>query len=108
MRKDDSVLFDAVEAAAAGNGEAFDYSEIGNMARYSGPLGTFTFDRTQFELRKQPIPATDDAPATETIILKYVGAETDGRKISIPKGCTDISMMFAGTDLTTAPGSPTA
>lgn len=104
MRKDDSIPFDAVKEAEAG--KAFYYKEDGDKARYSGPLGTFAFDKTQFELRKHPVPATGDAPATETIILKYIGTETDGRKISIPKGCTDISLMFAGTDITSAPRLP--
>lgn len=106
MHKDDSIPFDAAKEAAAGTGEAFYYREDGNVARYSGPLGTFTFDKTQFELRKHPVPATGDAPAADTIILKYVGTETDGRKISIPKGCTDISLMFSGTEITSAPRIP--
>lgn len=106
MRKDDSITFDAAAEAAAGAGEAFRYEEEGNVARYSGPLGTFTFDKTQFELRKHPVPATGDAPAADTIILKYIGTETDGRKISIPKGCTDISLMFSGTEITSAPRIP--
>lgn len=106
MRRDDSIPFDAAAEASAGTGEAFTYREEGDTAYYSGPLGTFTFDKRQFELRKQPIPETDTMPATDTIILKYVGTETDGRKISIPKGCTDISLMFAGTDLTSAPRLP--
>lgn len=86
--------------------EAFCYEEDGHMAHYSGPLGTFTFDKTQFQLRKQPVPASGDLPATETIVLKYVGTETDGRKISIPDGCTDISLTFAGTGITSAPRIP--
>lgn len=106
MRKDDSITFDAAAEAAAGAGEAFYYKEEGNVAHYSGPLGTFTFDRTQFELRKHPVPASGDGPAADTTILKYIGTETDGRKISIPKGCTDISMTFAGTGIASAPRIP--
>lgn len=106
MREYDSITFDAAAEAAAGAGEAFYYKEEGNVAHYSGPLGTFTFDRTQFELRKQPLPASGDDPAADTTILKYIGTETDGRKISIPKGCTDISLMFSGTEITSAPRIP--
>lgn len=106
MRKDYSIPFDAAKEAETGAGEAFYYREDGDVARYSGPLGTFTFNKNEFELRKHPVPATVDAPAADTIILKYIGTETDGRKISIPKGCTDISLMFEGTDITSAPRLP--
>jgi len=54
------------------------------MARkyYIGKLGKFKYDNTEFKLING--------------YLRYIGAETDGSKIKIPKGITNCGFMFCG------------
>lgn len=66
------------------------------MVNYKGGLGEFTYDDTQFQLVD-----CDDGER-----LVYVGRETDGSKIAVPKGLTDASEMFSGTNLVSAPRLP--
>lgn len=65
------------------------------MKHYDGKRGSFDYDDSQFKLNRQGY-------------LIYVGKETDGAKIQIPQGITDISGMFKGSKLTTPPVIPTS
>lgn len=63
---------------------------------YEGVLGSFDYDPAQFELVTVKSKATQDLPASEYEVLKYIGNEPDGSKIQIPEGLRDGNMMFMG------------
>ena len=77
-----------------------------HQVAYDGVLGHFTFDDRQFVLAKLERPADEYGPANEQHILKYIGEETDGKKIEIPEGLRDLTMTFAGTNIESAPRIP--
>lgn len=62
------------------------------IRRYNGPIGSFSYDTSQFAMQKGH--------------LIYHGKETDGSKIKIPQGVKDISNTFAGSKLVTPPVIP--
>jgi len=60
----------------------------------NGPLGNFQYDDREFTLKDN--------------CLHYIGTETDGSKIKIPKGIKDCNSMFYGCrSLVRAPEIPT-
>ena len=87
-----------------------EYIDDDGMVHYSGGLGEFTYDPNQFELQKVKVPNTvqdENLPHNgEMYILRYVGTETDGNKIHIPEGITSIDLMFANTNIKSAPKIP--
>lgn len=93
----------------------------GKRFGFENHLGEFTYDDTQFQLNADVIskPVRDSKgnilrDENGNIIrkdhvignLRYIGKETDGRKIKIPDGIRDCNMMFAGTSLYYAPMIP--
>lgn len=78
----------------------------GRTYDYDGPLGTFSFDPKEFALAVVSLPENEFGSGCECMALKYIGEETDGRKIHVPEGVRDASYMFSGTDLRRAPQLP--
>lgn len=80
------------------SGENFSDEYIDEHVRhYSGPLGTFTYDPSQFQMRNVVIENVDDngnAYDDKMWFLKYVGDKTDGSDIEIPKGIKSCNFMF--------------
>lgn len=64
--------------------------------QYKGPLGEFSYDPNQFTITK-----VDNIDT-----LKYIGKETDGDKIDIPKGVKSLAHTFEGTGIETPPKIP--
>jgi len=62
------------------------------LKKYKGFLGNFWYDDTEFK----HICGN----------FQYIGTETDGSKIKIPKGIKDCTCMFANSDITTPPVIP--
>lgn len=73
---------------------------------YDGVLGTFDYDTSMFELHTVEVPETEDFPAGQYEVLRYIGDETDGNKIKIPEGITNTSLMFMNSDITSMPKIP--
>lgn len=90
------------------------------IIHYDGPLGKFNYDDTQFRISDRYFPvfphnySSDEDELLRTLEierkyntceerLKYIGDETDGSKIQIPKGIKSIRGMFYGCDLETPP-----
>lgn len=80
------------------------------MVTYSGALGDFQYDPTQFQLQVVQVDADEFGnPATSYPILKYIGSEVDGKYIKIPEGLKDASFMFEGNkDLESVPHLPSS
>lgn len=99
------------------------------MQHYDGPLGTFDYDDTQFELQDTDRDVSDGCMSlfndyeggncvyciddlAEDLLdaskqyLRYVGSETDGSKIHIPDGIKSCMGMFARTDIESVPSIP--
>lgn len=74
-----------------------------NMRHYTGYLGDFKYDPTQFQIQMVEIPETKYGPASQIECLRYIGKETDGRKIDIPDGVVNGNFMFAGTNIESTP-----
>lgn len=84
-------LRDEAESTVA-QGDIIKHDPLPNgMMSYSGPLGEFEYDPNEFKL----FTVEHEGEATSFTILRYIGSETDGRKINIPEGITNCSMMFA-------------
>lgn len=81
------------------------YTNKDGTIHYEGVLGKFDYDPTQFELQ-QTLVASEGEDASYVEILRYIGAETDGSKIQIPKGIENTLMMFMGTEITSPPKVP--
>lgn len=77
-----------------------------NLRHYKGPSGDCVYDPTQFQL--QIVEKKDDqyGGAHQIEVLRYIGSETDGRKIHIPEGLTDTSFMFYGSNVKSVPKIP--
>ena len=63
-----------------------------NMRCHSSNVGAFAYDPNEF------IPLSDG--------VRYIGTETDGSKIKVPKGILNANHMFAGCELTSCPAVP--
>lgn len=76
------------------------------MYHYVGHHGDFVFDPKEFEV--QAVDSDDGrfCAGGRSHIIRYIGSETDGAKIQIPKGVTDATLMFANTDVTSMPHLP--
>ncbi len=75
--------------------------ELIMMKQYSGYLGKFEYDDTQWTVKDSnhsPIPGRE--------ILHYVGQETDGSKIVVPDGLIHATALFWHTDIVTPPVLP--
>ena len=79
-----------------------------NQVHYEGPLGSFDYDPTQFQLQDVPVSASDFGSGGTFKVLKYIGTETNGAKIHIPEGLKDGSMMFMETNLESSPKLPSS
>lgn len=67
--------------------------------RYEGVLGTFDYDASQWAVGTY---GEDAVPC-----LRYVGSETDGARIAVPDGVTNLDHAFANLDgLTSRPAVP--
>lgn len=89
------------------------YTEVideNGMVHCDGCLGTFTYDPKEFEIQKINVPNTiqDETLSHdgEMYVLRYIGSETDGAKIHVPEGITSMDLMFANTNLKSAPEIP--
>lgn len=67
------------------------------MKNYDGSLGKFQYDESIWSVSE-----SDD----KSDVLKYIGSEKDGSKISIPDGITDLSSAFENTGITSQPAIP--
>lgn len=86
------------------------------LVHYKGKLGEFDYNPCEFRLMRACHNADDGCTCTYDYddnsakkareCLRYVGWETDGSKIKIPKGITDCYYMFAGSSLKTPPIIP--
>ena len=81
-----------------------------DLVHYEGCLGTFDYNPNDFELCDFELGLRDESERPLTITcLKYIGDEVDGKKIRIPDGITDISLMFDGCEsLTSVPDIPSS
>jgi hypothetical protein len=78
-------------------GKTREYIHIHN---YNGPLGVFTYNDKEFEL----IEVYHGGKYYDC--LKYIGKETDGSKIKIPKGIIKCDYMFLQTNIESSPLIP--
>lgn len=62
---------------------------------HNGRLGEFEYDDTQFSIADE-----------ERSSLIYIGEETDGSKIEIPRGVVDLTNTFASSNITSPPRIP--
>ena len=62
------------------------------IQQYKGPLGKFQYDDTEF--------------IEKSGNLHYIGTETDGSRIKIPKGIINCTFMFEGCNIVTPPTIP--
>lgn len=69
---------------------------------YMGPLGRFVYDSRVFKLTRVSVGSN----VFPVMLLRYIGRETDGKNIRIPKGILSCMMMFAGSGVTIAPAVP--
>ena len=76
------------------------------VRHYQGALGDFEYDPTEFQIQVARCDASEYGAGGDVEVLRYIGSETDGRKITIPSGIRNTSFMFRGTDLETAPILP--
>lgn len=72
----------------------------GVIKHYSGRLGEFDYDTSEWEIRNRP------AGRGVVDILRYRGRLTDGREIKIPEGVVDLSYAFEGSRLQIPPVIP--
>lgn len=72
---------------------------------YEGELGSFDYDPAVFQVQTASVTMEDGTPSS-VHVLRYIGKETDGSKISIPEGLTSGHLMFANTDITSVPKLP--
>lgn len=92
--------------------EASDVKPESNTVDYEGPLGKFTYDKTQFTIDTKEIEACDDIyygthyDSLSIPRLHYIGSETDGNKIKIPEGVKSGDFMFDGSNITSTPRLP--
>lgn len=87
-----------------------EHENLDGTRHYEGSLGSFDYDPTQFQLVNVPVPKTMDGQEMphngHMTVLRYIGDETDGVKIQIPEGITNINMMFMNSKITSAPKIP--
>ena len=87
--------------------DSYTLEELGNhKMRYEGQLGSFEFDDREFQVRQALRPADQYGEDSVQHFLSYVGNETDGKNITIPNGLRDMTLMFSGTNITSAPMIP--
>lgn len=88
------------------------YSDTNNndgTRHYEGALGSFDYDPTQFAITYVDVPNMDEegGEPNRMHVLRYIGAEIDGKRIKIPDGLTDASFMFMNNDsIESAPEIP--
>lgn len=89
------------------------YTDVENgdgTRHYEGALGSFDYDPSQFEVQRVNVPQDVNGESLEhdgyMDVLRYVGNETDGNKIHIPEGVTNMNMMFMNTNIVSAPKIP--
>lgn len=104
-----------VDASKVEDTEHTTYTEMDNgdgTRHYQGALGEFDYDPTQFEIQRVNIPNEMNGETLDhngyMDVLRYVGPETDGSKIHIPEGLTNMDLMFMNTNIKSAPKIPSS
>ena len=79
---------------------------------YIGANGEFDYDPKDWEIQRVPVPTEMNGESFQhngyMEVLRYIGPETDGSKINIPEGVTNMDMMFMNTNITSAPKIPSS
>lgn len=75
---------------------------------YFGSHGDFVFDPNEFQIMAMDSEESQFGCGGRSHIIRYVGSETDGSKIQIPKGITDGTCMFMNTGITSMPKLPSS
>lgn len=86
--------------------DSFEQNRSDNKMHYKGELGEFDYDPEQFRIQKMNVAQTDDFEGGSYEVLRYIGKETNGSKITIPEGIKDISEMFRGSNVVSMPKIP--
>lgn len=89
----DNTMRSAVSLGADGRDGRISIAGNG-LNRYEGPLGSFTYSVKDFAVGYKDLGA--DAAKASVPVLYYIGNETDGSKIEIPKGLENMNYMFEG------------
>lgn len=74
------------------------------IRHYEGSLGSFDYNPNEWAVGVKDIER--NGSKTSVPVLRYIGEETNGDKINIPEGVTNLDYTFEGMDLETVPKIP--
>ena len=106
--KDDKE-YEAIQLGVDGEDGTITVSQNdSNKNHYSGVLGDFDYDPNNWAVGYKTVYDSigGESVTTEIPILRYIGTETNGNKIHIPEGVTNLDYTFEGTDVRTVPVLP--
>lgn len=83
--------------------------EENGLIHYKGSLGDFTYHLKEYQIVQVVVEPDEYGNAGGSMpVLKYIGSETDGKKIKIPEGATNLTLTFADTNITSVPKIPSS
>ena len=83
--------------------------EDDGLVHYKGSLGDFTYHPKEYQIAKVVVEPDEYGNVGGSMpVLKYIGSETDGKKIKIPEGAINLTLTFADTNITSAPKIPSS